>query len=80
MCARGLPKSLPFAKRELIERGHSLLVSPFICEKPRHTKDQAHVRNIFVLRQAQKVIIGYATPQGRLRSDITKAGVDVIYL
>ncbi len=79
MC-EGLPKSLPSAKRELIERGHSLLVSPFIREKRRQTKAQAHGRNIFVLCQAQKVIIGYATPQGRLYSDIKKAGVDVVYL
>ncbi len=54
VCARGLPKNLPSAKRELIERGHLLLVSPFVREKRRQTKAQAHARNIFVLRQAPK--------------------------
>ena len=51
-----------FAVRQTqIDRAGTFIISESIHSREASpTKDQAHARNIFVLRQAQKVIIGYA--------------------
>ncbi len=55
VCADGVAKEFAVRQTRIDRAG------PFIREKRRQTKAQAHACNIFVLHQAQKVIIGYAT-------------------
>ena len=70
ICPRGLIKRPAAEQRQAIDNGRLLIVSPFANSKIRATKKLAHERNIFILQNAQKIIIGHATPNGRLAATL----------
>ena len=66
VCARSLPKRLSPDSRKAIEDGRLLIISPF-PNQPRPTQKLTHLRNLFVLNNADRIVIPHRpTPDSRL--------------
>ena len=78
VCARGIPKKLSAEKTAALQNGKLLIISPFADN--RQTQKLAHQRNLFILENADKIIIGHATANGRLSAAITETQKPVKFI
>ena len=68
--ARGLPKRYPADLKKAIDGGRLLVVSPFADSVRRITANTSRRRNEFMLAVADRIVIGYATPNGVLEKSL----------
>ncbi len=71
--ARGLPKRHPPAVRRALDEGRLLIISPFPDSVTRITAATARMRNRFMLAFADRIVVGYASPNGTLAQALAAA-------
>lgn len=64
--ARGIPKKLPLELKKKADNGNLLIITPFDKNVTKVTIETAAVRNRFMMELADKIIVGYVNPYGRL--------------
>jgi len=66
--ARGLKKRIEPELLPHIDKGRLLIISPFENSVTRVTKETALKRNKYILDLADEIVIGYASPNGSLKT------------
>lgn len=74
--ARGLPKRFPTVVRRAVDEGRLLIVSPFPASVTRITAATSRERNRFMLAFAERIVVGYANPNGTLAQALAAAPSD----
>lgn len=78
--ARGIPSKLPITLKKSVESGRILIISPFEKNVTKVTIETASIRNRMMIELADKVIIGFADPNGKLNHILSEINRDIIYL
>lgn len=78
--ARGIPDKLPEKLKKPVDDGRILLISPFNKDIKKVTEETAFLRNKLMIDLADKVIVGYADPKGKLSQILLNANNNITYL
>ena len=80
VCARGIVRNPPAEIRTAINNGRLLVASPFPADIRRPTKKLAHLRNLFILQNAARAVIGHAAKDGALAAALARFPAPAVYL
>ena len=78
--ARGIPDKLPSNLKKQVEDGRILIISPFAKNVTKVSIETASIRNKMMIELADKVVIGFADPQGNLFHILNKISKEITYL
>jgi hypothetical protein len=78
--ARGIPASLPITLKKSVESGRILIITPFDKNVTRVTNETASIRNKMMIELADKVVIGFADPNGKLNHILSEINKEIKYL
>lgn len=78
--ARGIPAKLPITLKKSVESGRILIISPFDKNVTKVTIETASIRNRMMIELADKVVIGFVDPNGKLNHILNEINKEIIYL
>jgi hypothetical protein len=78
--ARGIPDKLPVSLRTPVEEGRILIISPFEKSITKVTNETAILRNKMMIEIAEKIVVGFADPKGKLNDVLCNVKNGIIYL
>jgi hypothetical protein len=78
--ARGIPSRLPITLKKSVKSGRILIISPFEKNVTKVTIETASIRNKMMFELADKVVIGFADPHGKLSHILSKINKEITYL
>ncbi len=78
--ARGLGRSMENKFRPYLDEGRLLIITTFSRQTKRVTEETALARNRFMIDLADKIVVGYANPQGRLGGLVDSTDKPVCHL
>jgi predicted Rossmann fold nucleotide-binding protein DprA/Smf involved in DNA uptake len=78
--ARGIPDKLPENLKKHIDEGRMLVISPFNKNIKKVTINTASIRNQMMIELADKVVIGFADPNGKLNQILFDINKNITYL
>jgi hypothetical protein len=78
--ARGIPTRLPLNLKKSVDDGRILIISPFEKNVTKVTIETASIRNGMMIDLADKVVIGFADPNGRLNRILLNIEKKIFYL
>jgi hypothetical protein len=78
--ARGIRTRLPITLKKFVESGRILIISPFDKNVTKVTNETASIRNKMMIELADKVIIGFADPNGKLNNILSEINKEITYL
>ena len=71
--ARGIPSRLPLSLKTSVEDGRILIISPFEKNITKVTNETAILRNKMMIEIADKVVVGFVDPNGKLNQLLLKS-------
>ena len=71
--ARGIPNKLPGALKKQVDKERLLILSPFDKNVTKVTNETAILRNKMMIEIADKVVVGFVDPNGKLNQLLLKS-------
>lgn len=78
--ARGIPEILPAKLKKTIEDGRILIISPFEKNVTKVTIETSKKRNKMMIKIADTVVVGFASPEGVLTNILIGIDKNITYL
>ena len=78
--ARGIPPKLPEELKKIVDAGRLLILSPFPKNVIKVTTKSAIIRNKLMIEIADKIVVGYADPDGNLKQILLNCFKEISYL